>query len=187
MAPTHQPAKRLDLIRSHARTCERLRRLAISPLGAMLYVKRRGQDSNLRTPLQGHGFSKPALSTTQPPLQSIILKRLASIVEVGNCVAYHRISSLRDHKQRGLVARAEYKVGGELRYLQRLSVGTLAGQILLESGVYEKRLPTDLVCPGPGRAPRTGLARIGRLLPAPCACRRLLPHNGRGSACREGG
>ena len=33
-----------------------------------LDVERRGQDSNLRTPLQGHGFSKPALSATQPPL-----------------------------------------------------------------------------------------------------------------------
>jgi hypothetical protein len=51
-------------------------------------AQRRGQDSNLRTPLQGHGFSKPALSATQPPLLKpfqvsgyVCFRRMAFLLE----------------------------------------------------------------------------------------------------------
>ena len=39
-------------------------------------IKRRGGDSNPRTPFESHGFSKPAHSTTLPPLQVFTLQGL---------------------------------------------------------------------------------------------------------------
>ena len=44
--------------------------LPCNDLGRAVKHERRGQDSNLRRTYRPHGFSKPALSTTQPPLRA---------------------------------------------------------------------------------------------------------------------
>ena len=51
------------------------------------FSKRRGQDSNLRRTQCPHGFSKPALSTTQPPLRAAKKRHLDSSLQSGKmCV-----------------------------------------------------------------------------------------------------